>query len=102
MLSAVQGPTTAAQDPRHCAWWGLREMRVFSKGVTATGEGGEGRALMGSNPRFNNDPLAGLSPSLGFSFLIYTVKGGNISGWFTISPASRVASGTGKDSVKPR
>lgn len=88
MLSAVQGPTTAAQDPMHCAWWGLREMGVFSQRALGTKyrEGEWMGTLMGPYPGLDNDPLgalASLCPSLGFSFLIYTVRGCHtpVGGW---------------------
>lgn len=59
-------------------------MELFSegwgRGLETRSWGGEGRALMVSNPRSDGDPLgtlASLCPPLGFSCLIYTVRGCN-------------------------
>lgn len=54
--------------------------RGGGRGLETRSWGGEGRALMVSNPRSDGDPLgtlASLCPPLGFSCLIYTVRGCN-------------------------
>lgn len=54
MLSVVQDPTTAAQDPGHCAWWGLEalpEVLVARRGPRRPEALAEGAAQLAADDR---------------------------------------------------